>query len=106
MSGGEGGEAHAMTLPDDGRLSAMSSVATATVNGHHGAIPLSRIYLPFAMVLTFGGFLVVAGYTVGGVMSGIARDKTETDTRLSAIEKEMTAIKNILVDRSLCVRPK
>ncbi|MBT3070923.1 hypothetical protein KKP04_08590 [Rhodomicrobium sp. Az07] len=93
-----------MTLPDDGRHPAASSVAA--VNGHHSAIPLSRVYLPFAMVLTFGGFLVVAGYTVGGVMSGIARDKTETDTRLSAIEKEMTAIKNILADRSLCVRPK
>ncbi|WKW49523.1 hypothetical protein [Rhodomicrobium lacus] len=95
-----------MTIPDDGRPSAIQPVATTGANGHHGAVPLSRIYLPFAMVLTFGGFLVVAGYTVGGVMSGLARDKTETDTRLGAIEKEMTAIKNILADRSLCVRPK
>jgi ligand-binding sensor protein len=71
----------------------------AGVIGRH-EISLTRIYLPFAMVITFGVFLVVAGYTVGSVMSGIARDKTETDKRLSAIEKEMTAIKNILAERA------
>ncbi len=64
-------------------------------------IPLSRIYLPFAMVVTFGAFLVVAGYTVGGFMSGIARDKTETEAQLGAIEKEVTAIKNILAERAV-----
>jgi hypothetical protein len=63
-------------------------------------IPLTRVYLPFAMVVTFGIFLLVGGYTVGGVMSGIARDKNETEKRLTAIEKEITAIKNILVDRA------
>jgi hypothetical protein len=64
-------------------------------------ISLMRIYLPFAMVLTFGAFLVVSGYTVGGVMQGIARDKTETEARLGAIEREVTAIKSILADRTL-----
>ncbi len=52
------------------------------------------------MVVTFGIFLVVGGYTVGGVMSGITRDKTETEKRLTAIEKEVTAIKDILADRA------
>jgi hypothetical protein len=52
------------------------------------------------MVVSFGIFLLVGGYTVGNVMSGIARDKTETETRLTAIEKEVTAIKNILADRA------
>ena len=33
-------------------------------------------------------------------MSGITSDKTETENRLSAIEKEVTAIKNILSDRA------
>ncbi len=61
---------------------------------------LTRVYLPFAMVITFGIFLVVGGYTVGGVMSGIARDKTETEKRLTAIEKEVTAIKDILAERA------
>jgi hypothetical protein len=75
------------------------------------AISLTRIYLPFAMVITFGMFLIVAGYTVGGVMSGISRDKTETEKRLTAIEKEVTAIKDILAERTgspqACpVRPK
>jgi hypothetical protein len=70
-----------------------------------GEIPLTRIYLPFAMALTFGAFLVVAGYTVGGIMSGIARDKTDTETRLGAIEKEVTAIKNILAERTLLAQP-
>jgi hypothetical protein len=65
-----------------------------------GEVSLARIYLPFAMVVTFGAFLVVAGYTVGGIMSGIARDKTEMEARLSTIEKELTAIKNILSDRA------
>ncbi len=70
--------------------------------GGHGRhdISLTRIYLPFAMVIAFGVFLAVAGYTAGGIMSGIARDKTETEKRLSAIEKEVTAIKNILAERS------
>ncbi len=63
-------------------------------------ISLARIYLPFAMVIAFGVFLAVAGYTAGGIMSGIARDKTETEKRLSAIEKEMIAIKNILAERA------
>ncbi len=62
-------------------------------------ISLSRIYLPFAMVLTFGAFLLVGGYTAGGVMSGIAHNKTEIDVRLTAIEREMTAIKGILSER-------
>lgn len=53
------------------------------------------------MVIAFGAFLVIAGYTVGSVMSGIARDKTETDARLAAIEKEVTAIKNILTERAV-----
>ncbi len=63
-------------------------------------IPLTRVYLPFAMVVSFGIFLLVGGYTVGSIMSGIARDKNETEKRLSAIEKEVTAIKNILADRA------
>ena len=63
-------------------------------------ISLARVYLPFAMVIAFGMFLPVAGYTLGGIMSGIARDKTETEKRLSAIEKEVTAIKNILAERA------
>jgi hypothetical protein len=62
-------------------------------------IPLTRIYLPFAMVVSFGVFLLVGGYAAGGVMSGISRDRTETEKRLTAIEKEVTAIKNILADR-------
>jgi hypothetical protein len=53
------------------------------------------------MVVTFGAFLVVSGYTVGGVMQGIARDKTETEARLGAIEREVTAIKSILTERTL-----
>ncbi len=68
-------------------------------HGRHD-ISLARIYLPFAMVITFGAFLTVAGYAAGGAMSGIARDKTETEKRLSAIENEVTAIKNILADRT------
>jgi hypothetical protein len=64
-------------------------------------ISLTRIYLPFAMVIAFGGILLVAGYTAGGIMSGLARDKTETDMRLSAIEREVTAIKSILSERML-----
>ena len=63
-------------------------------------ISLARVYLPFAMVIVFGVFLAVAGYNVGGIMSGIARDKTETEKRLSAIEKEVIAIKNILAERA------
>ena len=63
-------------------------------------ISLARVYLPFAMVIVFGVFLAVAGYTVGGIMSGITRDKTETEKRLSAIEKEVIAIKNILAERA------
>jgi len=96
-----------MMPSDDGRHAGLTPVAAGGVNGRPHDISLTRIYLPFAMVIAFGGFLVVAGYTVGGIMSGIARDKTENDTRLSAIEKEMTAIKNILSDRSPCLaRPK
>jgi hypothetical protein len=70
--------------------------------GPHGRyeISLARIYLPFAMVITFGAFLTVAGYAAGGIMSGIDRDKTETEKRLSAIEKEVIAIKNILAERA------
>jgi ligand-binding sensor protein len=64
-------------------------------------ISMTRLYLPFAMVIAFGSFLVVAGYTVGTVMSGIARDKTEVDARLSSIEKEVTAIKGILSERAM-----
>ncbi len=62
-------------------------------------ISLTRIYLPFAMVIAFGGVLLVAGYTAGGIMSGIAHDKSQTDMRLSAIEREVTAIKSILAER-------
>jgi hypothetical protein len=65
-----------------------------------GEISLARVYLPFAMVVTFGTFLLIAGYTVGGTMSGITRDKVEMETRLGAIEKEVTAIKNILAERA------
>jgi hypothetical protein len=65
-----------------------------------GEISVARVYLPFAMAVTFGAFLLIAGYTVGGTMSGIARDKTEMETRLGAIEKEVTAIKNILAERA------
>jgi hypothetical protein len=42
-------------------------------------ISLTRIYLPFVMVLTIGVFLVVAGYRVGGIVSDVARDKSETE---------------------------
>jgi uncharacterized membrane protein len=63
-------------------------------------ISLTRIYLPFVMVLTIGVFLVVAGYRVGGIVSDVARDKTETEKRLTAIEKEVTAIKTILAERA------
>lgn len=75
---------------------------TPRATGVHGRndISLTRIYLPFAMVIGFGVFLAVAGYTAGDIMSGIARDKTETEKRLSAIEKEVTAIKNILAERA------
>ncbi len=88
--------------PQDGR--SLPAHPEAGTNGRH-EISLTRIYLPFAMVITFGVFLVVAGYTVGSVMSGIARDKTETETRLSAIEKEVTAIKNILAERNAAPQP-
>ncbi len=77
-----------------------SSPSSAHPGLSRGEVSLARVYLPFAMVITFGAFLLVAGYTVGGIMSGLARDKTETDARLGAIEKEVTAIKNILADRS------
>jgi hypothetical protein len=77
----------------------LGSPPTGEGNGR-AEIPLTRVYLPFAMTITFGAFLVVAGYTVGGFMSGIARDKTETEARLGAIEKEVTAIKNILAERT------
>ncbi|HZV21908.1 MAG TPA: hypothetical protein VE986_10230 [Hyphomicrobiales bacterium] len=73
--------------------------------GEASEISLTRIYLPFAMVVTFGAFLVIAGYTAGGFMSGIAHDKAETDSRLSAIEKEVTAIKNILAERAALSPP-
>ena len=63
-------------------------------------ISLARIYLPFAMVIAFGIFLAVSGYTAGKIMSGIDRDKTETEKRLSAIEKEVIEIKNILAERA------
>lgn len=63
-------------------------------------ISLTRIYLPFVMVITIGVFLAVAGYRVGGIVSDVARDKTETEKRLSAIEKEVTAIKTILAERA------
>jgi hypothetical protein len=76
----------------------------ALAPGGHGSargeISVARVYLPFAMAVTFGAFLLIAGYTVGGTMSGIARDKTEMETRLGAIEKEVTAIKNILAERA------
>ncbi len=74
---------------------------THGTSGGHGRqdISLARIYLPFAMVVGFGIFLAAAGYTAGGIMSGIARDKTETEKRLTAIEKEVIAIKNILAER-------
>ena len=76
---------------------ASSSHPEAGLHGRHD-ISLARIYLPFAMVVAFGGFLTVAGYAAGGIMSGIDRDKTETEKRLSAIEKEVIAIKNILAE--------
>jgi len=63
-------------------------------------ISLTRIYLPFVMAITIGVFLALAGYRVGGIVSDVARDKTETENRLSAIEKEVTAIKTILAERS------
>ena len=69
-------------------------------------ISLARISLPFAMVIAFGVFLAMAGYTVGSIMSGIARDKTETEKRLTAIEKEVTEIKNILAERACLPRSK
>lgn len=69
------------------------------------AIPLTRVYLPFAMVVSFGIFLLVGGYTVGSVMSGIAHDKTKTEKRLTAIEKEVTAIKDILIERAAATPP-
>jgi hypothetical protein len=73
-----------------------------TEAGLHGrqGISLTRIYLPFVMVITIGVFLAVAGYRVGGIVSDITRDKTETEKRLSAIEKEVTAIKTILAERA------
>jgi hypothetical protein len=75
-------------------------------NGHgRSDISLTRIYLPFAMVVSFGAFLGVAGYTVGGVMTSIERDKTETGARLEAIEREVTAIKGILASRSISPPP-
>lgn len=66
-----------------------------------GDVSLSRVSLPFAMALAFGGFLVAGGYTVGGVMSGIARDKHEVEVRLGAIEREIGVIRNILTERAL-----
>ena len=69
-------------------------------------ISLARTSLPFAMAIAFGVFLAVAGYTVGGIMSGIARDKTETEKRLSAIEKEVIEIKNILAEHTCFPRSK
>ncbi len=84
--------------PDIGRP--LAPQPSSQANGR-GEISLTRIYLHFAMVVTFGAFLLVAGYTVGTFMSGIARDKTETETRLGAIEKEVTAIRNILAERAV-----
>ena len=86
----------------------MTAVTPETAPLHHPDtslrdrhdISLARVYLPFAMVIVFGVFLAVAGYTVGGIMYGITRDKTETEKRLSAIEKEVIAIKNILAERA------
>jgi len=93
-------------MPQDPHVSLHPEAGTSG----HNEISLTRIYLPFAMVITFGAFLLVAGYTAGGVMSGISRDKTETEKRLSAIEKEVTAIKDILAERAspqACInRPK
>jgi len=73
-----------------------------TEAGLHGrqGISLTRIYLPFVMVITIGVSLAVAGYRVGGIVSDVSRDKTETEKRLSAIEKEVTAIKTILAERA------
>ncbi len=85
--------------PDEGRTLIPPHPAASRQGSSE--ISLTRIYLPFAMVITFGAFLLVAGYTAGGFLSGIAHDKTETETRLSAIEKEVTAIKNILSDRAV-----
>lgn len=79
----------------------MSNLPIASDANPRSDISLTRIYLPFAMVLAFGGFLGVAGYTVGGVMSGIARDKSEMEARLGAIEREITAIKSILSERTI-----
>src|SRR5271165_4769309 len=88
-------------MTSDGAASNMTPAAPPLPHANsRGEVSLARIYLPFAMVVTFGAFLVVAGYTVGGIMSGIARDKTEMEARLSAIEKDVTAIKNILSDRA------
>ncbi len=86
----------------------MTSIAPKTRPSHHPdggshggyEISLTRIYLPFAMVVAFGVFLTVAGYIAGENISGIARDKTETKKRLTAIEQEVTAIKNILTERA------
>ena len=86
----------------------MTTVAPETTSSPHPDagpqgrhdISLNRIYLPFAMVITFGACLTVAGYAAGGIMSGIDHDKTETEKRLSAIEKEVIAIKNILAERA------
>lgn len=89
-----------MTLPGPDPARPITPHPAGKMDGR-AEIPLTRIYLPFAMVIAFGAFLVVAGYTVGGIMSGIARDKTETEARLGAIEKEVTAIKNILAERAV-----
>ncbi len=75
------------------------SPTDAGLNARQG-VSLTSIYLPFAMVITIGAFLAVAGYRVGGIVSDIARDKTETERRLSAIEKEVFAIKTILAERA------
>ncbi len=98
LPGAEDRKAHPMTpeLKDSTQASRQPHAGSKGF----GEISLTRIYLPFAMVITFGAFLAVAGYTAGGIMSGIARDKTETEKRLSAIEKEVTAIKNILSERA------
>jgi hypothetical protein len=77
----------------------LSPHTEAGLNGRQG-ISLTRIYLPFVMVITIGVVLTVAGYRVGGIVSDMTRDKTETEKRLSAIEKEVTAIKTILAERS------
>ena len=104
-----------MPFPEDdknGKAHPMTAIASSDGVPPHSDgtntrqdISLTRIYLPFAMVITFGVFLAVAGYAAGGVMSGIARDKTEMEKRLSAIEKEVTAIKNILSERTESPQP-